>query len=174
MRKESCEHCGKRSSELGYELLQCTRCLSACYCSKECQIADWKKGNHKQECPERKKQGELVLGEAMKVPEGLANMNFATNTEHDHFRYGPPKGCKPNEKFWIKVQSEGVKTNLFIYDRSRYCCFYLPPGSAGHKELVAKVGEDRAFEGRKSFFKAKFNADGKCVVFLHTSAVKTW
>jgi hypothetical protein len=39
MRKESCEHNGIHSSELGYELLQCAQCLAACYCSKECQIA---------------------------------------------------------------------------------------------------------------------------------------
>ncbi len=122
MRKESCEHCGIHSSELGYELLQCTRCLAAFYCSKECQIAGWKK-NHKQECPEREKQGGLVLGEAIDVPDASESTNFSTGRKQVQFRYGPPKGCKRNEKFWVKVQSKGIDGNLFIYDQSRYCCF---------------------------------------------------
>jgi hypothetical protein len=173
MRKESCEHCGKHSRELGYELLQCTRCLAAYYCSKECQVAGWKK-KHKRECAEREKQGGLVLGDAVDVPEGCGSRNFSTNRNHYQFRYGPPKGCKHNETFWVKVQSSGVEGNLFIYDQSRHCCFYLASGSAGHKELSEKVAQEKAFDGKKSYFLAKFNAKGKCVVFLHTSRMQEW
>ena len=35
---------------------QCSRCLRAFYCSKECQVADWRK--HKKNC--RKKKAELL------------------------------------------------------------------------------------------------------------------
>jgi hypothetical protein len=50
----------------------------------------------------------------------------------------------------------------------------LAPGSAGHKELAKKVAEEKAFDREKSFFWAKFNDKGKCVIFLHTSRMQEW
>lgn len=173
MRKESCEHCGKHSSKLGYELQQCRRCLAAYYCSRECQIAEWKK-KHKWECAEREKQGGLVLGEAVDFPEGCGSKNFSTNKKQYQLRYGPPKGYKCNETFWVKVESSRVEGKLFVSDKSRYCCFYLAPESAGHKELTEKVAQEKTVDGKKSFFLAKFNAEGQCVVFLHTSRMQEW
>ena len=42
------------------DLKTCTRCLEASYCSKECQIADWK-ANHKAECSKLKIPAELEM-----------------------------------------------------------------------------------------------------------------
>lgn len=173
IRKELCENCGKHSCDLGRELLQCTRCLDAVYCSKECQVADWAE-KHKKECPKREKQGELVLGEALSIPQGYASTNYSTKAKTTTFQCRAPKGCKPNEKFWIKVQSNGMESDLLIYDESRYCNFKLAPGSLGHKELVEKIATEKAFMGKKSYFRAKFNTEGKCVVFPHTSTMLKW
>ena len=174
MKKDVCEHCGKRARDLGKELLQCTRCLDALYCCKECQVADWTQ-KHKKECREREKRGELVLGEPELRPSGcLASTNFRTGAQTTQFHCEPPKGCKTNQKFWIKIQSEGEMAPLYIYDETRHCNFYLPAGALGHKELVEKIATEKAFMGRKSYFRAKFNSDGQCVVFPHTSTMLKW
>ena len=41
-----CYSCKK----VGEGMKQCDRCFSACYCSRECQIKDWKEGGHKEDC----------------------------------------------------------------------------------------------------------------------------
>ena len=41
-----CGSCGYKK----IELTACSRCLTAYYCSKECQVKDWKEGHHKEDC----------------------------------------------------------------------------------------------------------------------------
>ncbi|KAK8816076.1 MYND-type zinc finger protein [Blastocystis sp. ATCC 50177/Nand II] len=41
-------NCGNTESKPG-EFKKCSRCKTACYCSKECQLEHWKNG-HKKEC----------------------------------------------------------------------------------------------------------------------------
>lgn len=43
-----CHHCGKDKKEDGKELMKCSRCRIARYCSSECQRGDWKE--HKKVC----------------------------------------------------------------------------------------------------------------------------
>jgi len=45
--EKTCEKCGTIASECE-KLMKCSQCLSAWYCSKKCQIADWKL--HKKVC----------------------------------------------------------------------------------------------------------------------------
>lgn len=45
--KSVCSHCGKQSAE-GLKLSVCSRCKSASYCSRECQLADFP--SHKKPC----------------------------------------------------------------------------------------------------------------------------
>ncbi|KAJ7149273.1 hypothetical protein C8R43DRAFT_1236591 [Mycena crocata] len=46
----SCRVCGKEENPVKSRLLRCSRCLAVSYCSKECQVADWKSA-HKRQCP---------------------------------------------------------------------------------------------------------------------------
>jgi hypothetical protein len=50
-----CFYCNSESLEL--ELMKCSQCKSAHYCSKKCQVADWKAG-HKKNCETNKRQRE--------------------------------------------------------------------------------------------------------------------
>eukprot|EP00526_Cylindrotheca_closterium_P013347 CAMPEP_0113623356 /NCGR_PEP_ID=MMETSP0017_2-20120614/12010_1 /TAXON_ID=2856 /ORGANISM="Cylindrotheca closterium" /LENGTH=523 /DNA_ID=CAMNT_0000533293 /DNA_START=2958 /DNA_END=4526 /DNA_ORIENTATION=- /assembly_acc=CAM_ASM_000147 len=43
-----CEHCGKSDKFLELKFHQCAKCQFARYCSRECQVADWKR--HKPVC----------------------------------------------------------------------------------------------------------------------------
>ena len=47
-----CFHCGKK--EEPKESQRCARCRVVYYCSKKCQVEDWKRGGHKQACIEYK------------------------------------------------------------------------------------------------------------------------
>jgi hypothetical protein len=47
-----CFGCGKQESDLdNAKLSKCAKCHVAAYCSRECQINDWKQGRHKLACP---------------------------------------------------------------------------------------------------------------------------
>ena len=51
--KPRCNHCGKPASDhKGAGLFKCSRCKAVCYCSRECQAADWRKekGAHRHAC----------------------------------------------------------------------------------------------------------------------------
>lgn len=128
------------------------------------QIDHWKK-KHKKDCKRMEKEGELVLGKPMKAP-GAFRMGEGKVV----YNYKPPSGMKTDEKFWIKVQSNGKDHEILIYDKSRTCNFMLPIRQSDHRELVEKVTSQTIFVGRKSYFKAKFNKKGKCVVYPHTSS----
>jgi hypothetical protein len=47
---KNCEHCTKMETLGGAKLMKCQRCKVTYYCSKQCQIADWK--IHKKRCNE--------------------------------------------------------------------------------------------------------------------------
>ncbi|KAJ3029621.1 UNVERIFIED_CONTAM: hypothetical protein HDU68_011656 [Siphonaria sp. JEL0065] len=47
--KGECRRCKKTQTNDGKALLKCVRCGNAEYCSKDCQVQDWKAG-HKQNC----------------------------------------------------------------------------------------------------------------------------
>ena len=42
--KHDCKVCGKEAHD------RCSRCLCVYYCTKECQMKDWKEGGHKSSC----------------------------------------------------------------------------------------------------------------------------
>ncbi|CAB9507617.1 expressed unknown protein [Seminavis robusta] len=174
-KKESCGNCGKTARDVGKKDLHlCTKCLDALYCCKECQLSHWKR-QHKKDCAKQEQELGLLVGDAAQVPEGVASFNHVTQQGVSlSGLYKPPNGCKRNENFWVKVQSNGIDRNILIYDETRTCHFSLAPGTMGHKELGASVSADPAFMGRKSYFCARFNGEGMFVVFHHTSTVKKW
>jgi len=54
--KSVCFHCGKDPADSS-ELLKCGKCRVAAYCSKDCQLKDWKGGGHKHACDSYKRVG---------------------------------------------------------------------------------------------------------------------
>jgi MYND finger len=46
-----CFGCGKEASETPTNLSKCAKCHVAAYCSRDCQVKDWKEGRHKLACP---------------------------------------------------------------------------------------------------------------------------
>ena len=50
-----CHVCKKSEKDIGKKLKNCARCKSAQYCSRECQVKDWKSG-HKKLCKELQKR----------------------------------------------------------------------------------------------------------------------
>mmetsp|Transcript_12518 Transcript_12518/g.31524 ORF Transcript_12518/g.31524 Transcript_12518/m.31524 type:complete len:371 (+) Transcript_12518:630-1742(+) len=165
--RNQCENCGKKG-----KLMKCSRCFSVVYCGKECQNSHWT-SQHKKECKRLRRQAEVVLGQPQTAGKNERFLWMGSTGYTEHFHYGPPD-VNTHQAFWIKVQSNGIRDDLMIYDQSRKCNFMLPPGSSGHRELVEKVSQQQAFLGRKSFFKARFNEKGKCLVYLPTSAALQW
>ncbi|KAI8799974.1 hypothetical protein BJ742DRAFT_99422 [Cladochytrium replicatum] len=45
----ACDFCGKRETKME-EWKQCAKCRFNAYCSKECQVNDWKEGSHRTLC----------------------------------------------------------------------------------------------------------------------------
>mmetsp|Transcript_6115 Transcript_6115/g.13337 ORF Transcript_6115/g.13337 Transcript_6115/m.13337 type:complete len:464 (+) Transcript_6115:108-1499(+) len=48
----ACNNCGDRIKVLN----KCTACRKVSYCSRECQVEDWKEGGHKKECKRNNKR----------------------------------------------------------------------------------------------------------------------
>jgi hypothetical protein len=46
----ACFGCGKTVAKDGIKLNKCSKCNVASYCSRDCQISDWKGGKHKMAC----------------------------------------------------------------------------------------------------------------------------
>ena len=98
-----------------------------------------------------------------------------------------PKGIKDDETFYIKCQVASqldAMNNVVpidapihhhvIYDGTRSVAFYMMPGTPGHKELFESVKKEKAFEGKKAFFKAAFDSSGNMKVFPYTACAKKW
>ena len=86
---------------------------------------------------------------------------------------------KPNrvgvgEKFFVKIQGGGPTMPLMIYDETRECSFHYPPGLQGFDQLRAKVNAEPAFQGRKTYMKMSFDAEGNCTAYPQTTTLKKW
>ncbi|KAJ7131548.1 hypothetical protein C8R43DRAFT_1133766 [Mycena crocata] len=56
-----CSVCKKKPAGAAPEYKKCARCLIARYCSKACQVADWKTLNHKESCGDSASANHLKL-----------------------------------------------------------------------------------------------------------------
>ena len=117
-KKEVCEKCSANARDLGRELLACTKCLDAVYCSKECQVSDWK-AKHKRECPDRERQLGLVLGDPRPLIASMYRSGLCPQQMVSSRNYTAPKGCKPNQTFWIKVETFGIGRHMLIGDQTK-------------------------------------------------------
>ncbi len=123
---------------------------------------------HKADCKKRDEDYSIQLARPdLSLP--------ITSTSMKELSFDRPNGVDVNERFWLKVQANEPTSPLLVYDRSRSVAFRLLPGQPGHKELVDKVKKERAFNGRKSFFRAAFDAGGNLSVYPNTSTTtKKW
>jgi hypothetical protein len=77
---EGCSNCGKTDTQMdGALLMKCKRCKLTYYCSKECQVADWK--SHKRTC-EAVGSGGKICRSALKTSHTTA-MAFVTSNYFD-------------------------------------------------------------------------------------------
>jgi len=98
---ERCDCCGKSREELGTKLLnKCSGCEKAYYCSRECQVKQWKAG-HKKWC---RKPGEFKPGDYIRL-QGLQSQPQLNGTLVQVVGQDP----KTKGRWGVKVQG-GTKT----------------------------------------------------------------
>lgn len=128
---------------------------------------------------QEKKQERVVLE---RPPDSLADRNFFTvshspdGVRGDGGRYRMPRGVQAKEKFTIKVQAAGTRAagSLLIYNEARDCSFFMIPAQAGYRELFDAVKAEKATGGTKTYMKAYFDEEGKCVAFPGDTSIHTW
>jgi MYND finger len=149
------------------------------YCSRECQVQHWT-ASHAVECRaiQAKKKQEVVLE---KPRDGLADLNFYTVSHGGRGASGGgayriPQGVGVKEKFTVKVQAGGSRTagSMLIYNEARDCSFFMGPAQAGYKELFDVVKAEKATNGTKTYMKAYFDEEGRCVAFPGDTSIHTW
>jgi len=143
-----------------------------------CQVAHWKV--HKHHCKKQDVNFSIVVDKPdISIPMCM--------TSAKRLSFKRPKGLGDDETFYIKCQvateTDAMNNQVTvdaptqphaIYDKSRSVAFYMMPGTPGHKELFENVKKEKAFEGKKAFFKAAYDSSGNMKVFPNTACVKKW
>lgn len=175
---KTCSNCGALSSD-DKKLLACGRCGTVQYCGKECQVKHWKEA-HKAECKKVRAQ-QRGGGIMLEKPAGggyFSTISFtsgrSTAGQREGDGYRKPSSVAVGEKFFIKVQGGGPTMPLMIYDKSRECNFGLNPGDVGFDDLRQAVNREPAWQGRKTFVAACFDAEGNCTVYPGENTIKKW
>jgi hypothetical protein len=172
--KRQCTKCeAVESSTL--VLSKCAKCKTVQYCSKECQVSDWKAG-HKKAC----KQVEQERSVSVQLETPIENshnthtrmISFATGqTSTPDGSYRKPDDVAVGEQFVIKVQTGSP---LLIYDKSRQCHFFYSSNQRGYREMHSAAVGERATNGTKAYMEASFDANGNCTVYPGKTTIKTW
>lgn len=153
--------------------LQCSKCKSAVYCGRECQVAHWPE--HKKIC---KSLAATTAGVNLGPGSGLKDVGMCHSTfsfsknKQMSGTYQNPKGVKVGDEFVIKVQGNTNMMPLLIYDKSRTCEFLLHPGEPGFSQIHEAVQKEPAWQGRKTLMKASFDDKGCRTIYPHTAGVK--
>lgn len=75
-RSTVCFSCGSQPSpENSKNLSKCSKCNVAAYCSRECQLTDWKTGRHKMACPSYARVAQTPISDETKI--AIRNELFA-------------------------------------------------------------------------------------------------
>ena len=136
----------------------CAGCNSIFYCSRECQVSHWK--HHKAECKRLKSSSAgIKLNPPKTCSSSMSVLSGLTYKE----LYPIPTGVNPGEMFVVKVQGGGMMP-IMVYDESRTCNFVIDYGAPGFKEVLSKIQKESAWNGRKTFMKASFDASGDCTI----------
>jgi len=164
-----CEYCQKRPDT---KLLICAGCHISTYCNSECQRADWKK--HKVICKANREKGIKLEAAGPIGMTPLIKEEFRSVIDEYRGGYCKPQGVSVDEKFWIKVHAPRDNRPLLFNDENGTCGFYVGPGARGYAEIMAKIREEKTFHGLKSYFRASFDENGDCTIFLQSSSIKHW
>ena len=153
--------------EMREELLKCSICKKAVYCSRACQKQHWR--IHKHDCQD--------------LDENYCSIQISKPSSEDQLQingvngeYKRPDGVDVDELFWIKVQCDLINDGPHVaYDKSRSCKFLIMPGTEEYTELLNKMKQVKAFSGTKIYVKAAFDRSGECRVYPNiSSTTKTW
>jgi hypothetical protein len=98
-----CDYCKKETE--AKVLKRCSKCLNAKYCSKECQISDWKK-IHKSDCGNWQEEKTFIVSHLPKFKQLHAQMLKQKKPEIGVFRVSMDNKVKFNIGF---VNSEKLK-----------------------------------------------------------------
>ncbi len=108
----------------------------------------------------------------------MASINFrkgqVTHPQQEGVVYRTPSSVDTDEKFYVKVKGVGPQMPLLIYDKTREFEMSLEPGKPGCNEMREKVNAEPAFQGRKTYVMASFDAEGHCTVHTGMTALKKW
>lgn len=171
-KKQSEQICANCKKDLGKEGgKKCSACVTVAYCGKECQKEHWNNG-HKQEC---KKIASLYAG--VKVCPPPTDMSYATlslvsGSSFSKGSYRRPPSIGINEKFVVKIQANGDRCPILVYDESRRCEFDIKPQSPGFQEILTETQKEMTWDGRKTFMKASFDEADMCTIYPATAGVK--
>jgi len=167
---DRCWGCTNKVTSGGLLLLKCGACKKAVYCGRDCQKKHWR--IHKNDCQNVDENYSIKLAVSKGRKLQLHNIEGKHGMDGDYKR---PNSINADERFWIKIQIASIKDYLLVYDRSRSCHFHIEPGTSGHLELRKRVLQEKAFNGKKQYFEAAFDASGNCRVYPNlTSTTKKW
>ena len=97
-----------------------------------------------------------------------------TRTEKEGAGYRKPSNVAVGERFYIKVQGNGPKAPLMVYDKTREFNITVAPGSRGHEQLWKAVKAEPTWQGRKTFVEASFDIEGNCIVYPGKTSIRKW
>ena len=164
-----CAGCKKDLGKSGGKV--CSGCNSIFYCSRTCQVSHWKQ--HKAECKRLKSSSAgIKLNPPGKNDAFSATMSMSSGSTSRGGAYRIPTGVSPGEKFVVKVQGGG-RMPIMVYDESRTCNFAIDYGAPGFQEVLCEMEKESAWNGRKTFMKASFDASGDCTIYPSTAGVKS-
>mmetsp|Transcript_10196 Transcript_10196/g.12919 ORF Transcript_10196/g.12919 Transcript_10196/m.12919 type:complete len:315 (+) Transcript_10196:154-1098(+) len=92
-----CDYCHRKDADL----LKCTKCQKAFYCSQACQVKQWKEKGHKKYC---RKEGEFKVGDFVQ----LARLQKRPDLNNSVVRIVGPHPTKQN-KYECRIEG-GVKS----------------------------------------------------------------
>ena len=163
----TCAMCGVEEQR-DARLKKCIRCLSVCYCSKECQALHWKSG-HKAVCGKSADQLRASSSEDLARPSVV--MSLLAPPEQDgkaiammsHTGQGmvsvrlsstkPPRNIHGDAEFVVKVQvhqQRAAGEPCMVYDEARSFIAHLKletPGARSLINLIEMRGERNGIKG---------------------------
>ena len=137
-------------------------------------VAHWK-ATHKRECKTlaETKSTAIVLDTPLTDLTHVQTMNWQSGSSYGK-GFRKPSNVAIGQMFYLKVQGNGPQSPLMIYDETRACNFYYEPRQSGFQEIYNSVSAEPTWQGRKTYIKASFDADGKCTVYPGLTSIKKW